>query len=139
MVRLSSSASSSDWLPTSPETLPERRLDRHARLHADEQHVERVGEGVLDRGLAALHQVLDEHVGHVEADVAGADAPAPILTSGGIVVVGDHEQIEQRDEGDDDRHRHAEEHVGRRAAPGRAGRPSSACRAPPRSRTRCAD
>ena len=57
-----------------PETLPERGLHRHARLHADQQHVERVGEGGLDRGLAPLHQVLDEHVRHVEAEIAGTHA-----------------------------------------------------------------
>ena len=111
MVSDSSSASSSDWLADLARHLLERRLDRHARLHADQQHVERVREGVLDRGLAALHQVLDEHVGQVEADVAGADGKAD-LDQHRIVVVGDHEQIEQGDDGDDHRHGHAEEHVG---------------------------
>ena len=95
MVSDSSSASSERLAADLARHLLERGLDRHARLHADQQHVERVGEGVLDRGLAALHQVLDEHVRQVEADVAGADGKAD-LDQHRIVVVGEHERGRQR-------------------------------------------
>ena len=58
--------------------LVHRRLDRHARLHADEQHVERVGKDALDGGLAALHQVGDEHVGQIEAEIGAPDRQADL-------------------------------------------------------------
>ena len=56
--------------------LAECRFDRHAGLHADQQHVERIGKRLLDRLPALVDEVGKEQVGQIEADEAAAERRA---------------------------------------------------------------
>ena len=98
--------------------LPERGLDRHAELNADQQQIERVGESALDRQLAALDLVLQQHQRQLHADIGGGDTDAD-LDHRRLIKLENDEQIYDREQEQRDRRQHAEKqigHVGRLAA-----------------------
>ncbi len=74
MVRINSSASSTDCAPISSATLRDRRLDRHARLTQISIRSSASGQAQLDRLLALGGAVADVEDRRVEAGTGGDDA-----------------------------------------------------------------
>ena len=99
-------------------TLPERHFDRHAGFDADQQQVERVGKGALDRELALGDRVLEEQHRAPEAEIGRADADAD-LDRHRLLHMRDQEEVDDRADEQHERRHDADEQegdVGRLAA-----------------------
>ena len=108
---MNSSDSATDWVTISLGDLAERRLDRHAGFDADQQQVERIGEGALDLELALGDHVLEEQHRRLQAEIGRADADAD-LDRHRLLHVRDQEDIEGRADEQHDRRHQAEEQEG---------------------------
>ena len=118
MVSENSSDSAIDCVDDFGGDLAEGDFDRHAGLDADQQQVECVGKGALDRELALADGVLQEQHRRLQPEIGGADADAE-LDRQRLVHLRDHEHVESRaDKQHDRRHRAGkqERDVGRVAA-----------------------
>ena len=80
-------------------------------LDANQQQVERIGEGAPDGQLPARDLVLDEQQGHVHAEIGGADAE-PQLDDGGLIELDHEEHVEQGRGQHYGRHHKSEEEEG---------------------------
>jgi hypothetical protein len=95
----------------SPGHLAESGFDRHAGFDADEQQVERVREGPLDRSVATRDLVLHEQHRQVHAEIGGREAHTD-LDRGRLIDFEEDEDIEQRADQHDGRHHQPEEQEG---------------------------